>query len=61
MSSCLLRGQLWQAKEVRMARVDVDISMLLEGLVAAASDRRGDEFPPFDDIDAERIGHEAAG
>ena len=42
-----------------MTRVNFDISMSLEGLVAAMSDRRGGERP-CDDIDAEHIGLEAS-
>jgi hypothetical protein len=60
MSSSLLRGPFSQAKEVRMTRVNFDISMSLEGLVAAMSDRRRGELRPSDDIDAERIGIEAS-
>ena len=59
MSSSLLRGLFSQAKEVRMARVNLDVSMSLEEFVAAANDRQGHELRPSDDIDAERMGLEA--
>lgn len=43
-----------------MKRVNFDISMSLEGLVAAMSDRRGGELRVCEDADAERIKREAS-